>query len=348
MGLRNYVAKRLAYSVVLIILAMTVNFYIFQIMPGDVEDLFIPPKGLPHAEYLKLVETFRHNWGLDQPLYLRYFAYLKNMFTWNFGDSILNGNAVSAEIMLRMPWTLLLVGLATIMSILFGVLIGVLCAHRRGTAIDSGLLVSALILGTLPTFWLGLVFIIIFTNTLGWFPSGHIYPPNWGVGSTPFPVAYTINGGTIQVNASGALTLISGILSHAFLPVLTLSVFLYGSYTLLTRATMIDALTEDYVVTARAKGVGETSVLFKHALKNASLPIITAIALAFGGLFSGAVITETVFSWEGLGRWIYQSVVSKDFFSMQAIFFIITLCVIIANIIADLVYGLVDPRIKYG
>jgi peptide/nickel transport system permease protein len=348
MGLRTYIARRLVYSIILIILAMTVSFYIFQVMPGDVVDLFVPPKGLTHAAYEQLVATFMHNWGLDQPLIVRYLVYLKNMFTWNFGNSIVSNMPVAGEIMYRLPWTILLIGLSTIISILVGLLTGVVSAYRRGTSTDTGILVSALVLGSLPTFWLGLVFIIIFCSGLGWFPTGHIYPPNWGTGSTPFPVAYTISGGNILVNASGALTLIGGILSHAFLPVLTLSVFLFGGYTLLARATMVDALTEDYIVTARAKGVGETTVLFKHALKNASLPIITAVALAFGGLFSGATITETVFSWEGMGLWIYQSVENKDFFAMQAIFFIITLCVIIANIVADLTYGMVDPRIKYG
>jgi ABC-type dipeptide/oligopeptide/nickel transport system permease component len=348
MGLRTYIAKRLAYSILLIILAMTVSFYIFQIMPGNVVQAFLPEKGLSYPEYLKEVSIFEASWGLNQPLYLRYFVYLKNMFTWNFGTSIVTRSPVSKEIMIRLPWTVLLIGLSTIISILVGLLTGVLAAYRRGTSADTGLLGSALVLGSLPTFWLGLVFIIIFCNTLHWFPPSQIYPSNWGVGSTPFPVAYTVSGGNILVNASGALTLIGGILSHAFLPVLTLSVFLYGGYTLLARATMVDALTEDYIVTARAKGVGETTVLFKHALKNASLPIITAVALAFGGLFSGATITETVFSWNGLGLWIYSSVLQKDFFAMQAIFFIITLCVIIANIIADLTYGIIDPRIKYG
>jgi peptide/nickel transport system permease protein len=348
MGLRSYVAKRLVYSVILILLAMSVNFFLFMVMPGDVEDLFVPPKGLPKAEYERQLTIFRHKWGLDQPLLNRYFTYLKNMFTWDFGRTILFNKDVAQQIMLRIPWTLMLVGLSTVFSIILGILTGVISAYKRGTPLDSGILMSALMVGSLPTFWLGMVFIVIFTGWLNWFPSAHIFPPEWGSGNTPFPQAFFITGGTIQFNGPGALTLLGGIVSHAVLPVLTLTIFLYGGYTLLVRATMIDALTEDYIVTARAKGVSETSVLFSHALRNASLPLITSVALAFGFLFSGATITETVFSYEGLGRWIYESVTVKDFFAMQAIFYIITLCVIIANILADLLYGVVDPRIKYG
>jgi peptide/nickel transport system permease protein len=349
MGLRGYVLKRLGYSVILIILALSFNFYLFMLMPGNPEDLFVPARGISQSEMELFKAQFRHNWGLDQPLYMQYLVYIKNMFTWNFGTTMSGSGPVADQMMLRIPWTILLIGASTVISITVGIVTGVICAHKRGSKLDNGIVATGLMLGSLPTFWLGLVFIEIVSGWLapGW-PTGHIYPVEWGVGNTPFPYAFTITGGTIRVNPSGALTLVGGILQHAFLPVLTLSVFLFGGYTLLTRATMLESLTEDYIVTARAKGVNETAVLFKHALKNASLPIITSVALAFGFLFSGAAITETVFSWEGLGLWIFQSVQAKDYFSMQAIFYIITLCVIIANIVADFVYGIVDPRIKYG
>jgi len=132
------------------------------------------------------------------------------------------------------------------------------------------------------------------------------------------------------------------------LPITTLTLFSYGGYLLLTRATMIEALTEDYITTARAKGVPERSVIFKHALKNASLPLITSAALAFGFMLSGAIITEGVFSWPGMGRWIFQSITFNDYSSLQAVFYIIAVLVIVANIMADILYGIIDPRIKYG
>jgi peptide/nickel transport system permease protein len=358
MGLRSYIVRRLVYAVILIVCAMSLNFIIFQLMPGQVNTVYIQLKGLSQQDAKRLLAQFNSVWGLDEPLHVRYFVYLRNMFTWNFGTSMRQLSPVAGQIMYRIPWTLILIGLSTVISIAIGIVTGVISAYRRGTPLDSGILISSLILGSLPVFWLGLVFVVIFSIWLRIFPTSFALPPVWGLPTHPFPVAYTVSSSIIPgssgiatnlaVNGSGALQLVGGLLTHAFLPVFTLSVFLFGGYTLLVRATMIDALTEDYIVTARAKGVSETSVLFRHALKNASLPIITAVALAFGFLFSGATITETVFSWPGLGRWIFDAVTLQDYFAMQAIFYIITLMVIISNIAADFLYGVVDPRIKYG
>jgi ABC-type dipeptide/oligopeptide/nickel transport system permease component len=354
-GLRSFVIKRIAFAVVLLIMAMSFNFYLFMVMPGDPTELFIPPRGITREQRDAMIASFRHVWGLDQPLYLQYLVYLKRMFSWDFGTSLVNQNSVSAEIMLRLPWTLLLMGGSAIIAIVVGVVLGVYIAQKRGTKLDVGMLSLSLITNSLPVFWLAMVFVLIFTKNLGVFPPSKAYPDNWGV-SVPFPQPVisgfnsTSSGMNVvfNINSADIGTFLWGYFSHAFLPLLTLSVFQFGGFVLLTRATMLESLTEDYIVTARAKGVPERSVLFKHALKNASLPIITSVALTFGFVLSGAIITETVYSWPGLGQWIYRSVSASDYFSMQAIFFIITLCVIIANIVADLLYGVVDPRIKYG
>jgi peptide/nickel transport system permease protein len=308
MGLRAYVAKRLVYAVILIVAAMSLNFAIFLLMPGEVATVFIQQRGLAPELANQLIAEFNHNWGLDQPPLTRYAIYLKNMFTWNFGTSMFYHTSVVGQILYRIPFTLILIGSATVISILLGIFTGVLSAYKRGTAFDSANLIAALMLGTVPVFWLGLVLIIIFTKTLGWFPSAGAIPPAWAGLPNP-PVLYSAASSIVSSSNSVVMTFslgsslqyVGGILRQAFLPVFTLSIFLYGGYTLLARATMIDALTEDYIITARAKGVSETSVLFRHALKNASLPIITAVALAFGFLFSGATITETVYSWPGLG-----------------------------------------------
>jgi peptide/nickel transport system permease protein len=355
MGLRSYIARRLVYAVILIVAAMSLNFAIFLLMPGEVATVFIQQRGLSPQLANQLIAEFNHDWGLDQPPLTRWAVYLKNMFTWNFGISMSGSHLpVAGQILQRIPWTLLLIGSATVISILLGVATGVLSAYKRGSVFDSTNLIAALMLGSVPVFWLGLVFIVIFCKDLQWFPSSLGWPPAWALMAQP-PIPYSASSAVVSSSSvlttfsvSSSLQWLGGILSHAFLPVVVLSIFLYGGYTLLARATMIDALTEDYIVTARAKGVSETSVLFNHALKNASLPIITAVALAFGFLFSGATITETVFAYPGLGYWIFTSVTLKDFFSMQAIFYIITLMVIIANILADFLYGVVDPRIKYG
>lgn len=355
MGLRNYIIKRIAFAAILLIMAMTFNFYLFMIMPGDPTELFIPARGITREQRQLMMATFRHIWGLDQPFYMQYLTYLKKMFSWDFGTSLINQQSVSSEIGFRLPWTILLMGGSAVIAIIVGVVLGVFVAHKRGTKLDVGILSVSLITNSLPVFWLAMVFVLIFTKNLGWFATSKAYPDDWGV-FVPFPqplvTGYSMTSqgmsAVFTVNPSDLITFVGGYLRHAFLPLLTLSVFQFGGFVLLTRATMLESLTEDYIVTARAKGVPERTVLFKHALKNASLPIITSVALTFGFLLSGAIITETVFSWPGLGQWIYKSVLSNDYFSMQAIFFIITLCVIIANIVADLLYGVVDPRIKYG
>jgi ABC-type dipeptide/oligopeptide/nickel transport system permease component len=356
MGLRAYVARRLVYAVILLIAALSLNFIIFELMPGDLATQYLNVRGVNSDQLAILIRQWTHTWGLDQPLHIRYLIYLQHMFTWDFGKSMVSLSPVSDSILARIPWTLMLIGLATVFSIILGIVTGVISAYKRGSALDSGILISALMVGSVPVFWLGLVIIVIFAGGLKWFPAGGAFPTDWGIPGN-FPLVGAVHNlivpsstgiSTVFSVGSGALRWIEGIASHAFLPVFTLSIFLFGGHTLLARATMIDALTEDYIVTARAKGVSETSVLFRHALKNASLPIITAIALAFGFLFSGATITETTFSYPGLGLYIFNSVQLKDFFSMQAIFYIITLMVIIANIIADFLYGVIDPRIKYG
>jgi len=216
------------------------------------------------------------------------------------------------------------------MSLLIGTLLGVIVARKRGTFIDSGAVTTSLVTFSLPTFWIGLVLIIVFSQNLNWFPPGSTAPAVWAFAR---PDLFNFVLGRTQ---------------YLFLPVLTLTLFFYGGHLLLTRASMLEVLSEDYITTARAKGVSERSIIFKHALKNAALPLITNAALSFGTILSGAIITETVFNWDGMGLWIFNSIGFKDFPVMQAIFFIVALCVIGANFISDILYGIIDPRIKYS
>jgi ABC-type dipeptide/oligopeptide/nickel transport system permease component len=282
--------------------------------------------------------------------------YLKRMLTFDFGKSLVTSTDVSKEMGVRLFWTLELMGGSTALGALIGIALGVLVAYKRGSKFDSFTVTASLITYSLPVFWMGLVFILIFYVDLNWFPHAHAFPPDWGLPGR-MPIAYTITsnalpqwGGTVMMNfnAQGFVNLLSGYLTHLALPLITLTLFSYGGYVLLTRATMIEALTEDYIVTARAKGVQERNVIFRHALKNASLPLITNVALALGFMLSGAVITEGVFSWPGLGRWIFNAIGTHDYNVLQAAFYMVALCVIIANIISDILYGLIDPRIKYG
>ncbi len=334
MSLRSFLLKRFAYTIVLVFFVIVLNWIIFEAMPGLQGNFYQvlgnPNRGLNAQEYNKLVQDF----GLNQPPLVRFVDYVKAMLTFNFGFSYNSGLPVAFEMINtgRLWNTVELIGTSTIFSIVLGILLGVVAARKRGSAFDSVSVSSSLVAFSLPTFWLGFIFIIVFAEGLGWFPAGLIQPNSWAI------------GGQMPTNI---LVVAFVRLQHLFLPALVLTLISYGGFLLLTRATMLEALTEDYITTARAKGLPERRVLLHHAFKNASLPIITASALSFGGLLGGAIITETVFNWAGLGKWLYDAIQFKDYPVMQGMFFILALSVIIANFVSDIVYGMVEPRIKY-
>jgi len=341
MGLRTYILKRTINSFVLLIFVMTINFIIFTLMPGNPIETLAGSGRLRPGQTDVVLEL----WGFKDPLYVRYGKYLVNMFTWQFGYSFHTQTPVAYEMSGRLLNTLLLVGTSSILSILVGVILGVVAAYKRGGIFDSAAVVTSLTTFALPSFWMGMMALLIFSFNLHWFPSSGSVPAEWAR-EWPTPLWKGVVFGTEL--AIPSFTEIAGRLYHLFLPMSVLTLFSYGGYLLLTRATMLETLSEDYVITAKAKGLSERTVLFKHALKNASLPIITNVALTFAFLLTGAIITEQVFTYPGLGQWIWSAIVFADFPVMQAIFYIIALCVIIANFLADIIYGLVDPRVKYG
>lgn len=354
MGLRSFIFKRIMYSFVLLIIVIFLNFVIFKSMPGDPVQFLMQPWSKDAPEARKQQEQLlRDLWGFGESFDVQLVKYIRNLLTWNFGTSYIEKKPVITMMGARLPYTLLLIGGATILSIIFGVIVGIIVIQKRGSVLDSGAVTGSLVMGSLPTFWLGLVFLMVFYTILHWFPNKGAFPDSWALG---WPVPYSVDSAYTSTSLSAVFTFnmmdtwtfIAGYLQHLFLPLLTLTVFSTGGWILLTRATMLDVVTEDYIVTARAKGLTERSVLFKHALKNASLPIITSAALSFGFILTGAIITETVFTYPGLGAWTWQAIQVLDYTVLMAIFYIISICVIIANIVADLLYGVIDPRIKYG
>lgn len=328
MGLRKYILKRAVSSIVLVFLVITLNFIIFVLMPGNpMMRLANPSKFRNTEQYNEQMERF----GLLDPVHVKYAKYLQSMLTFQFGYSYFTFLPIYHEIGSRLSITLTLVITEEIIAIVLGIVVGVIAASKRGKLLDASSVLFSIITNSLPVFWVGMLLVLIFSYQLHWFPSGMPYPAEWQQRwPTNFLVELTIR------------------IQHLFLPVLALVIITVGSYLLLTRASMIEVLSEDYLVTARAKGLTERKVLFKHALKNASLPVLTQAAIAFGFMLSGAIVTEQVFSYPGLGQWIWRSIEWSDFPALQAIFFIIALCVIIANFIADIAYGVIDPRIKYG
>jgi len=342
MGLRGYIVKRIVYMIILMFLVITLNFFIFMLMPGDPTTLFVNPMKFAPEE----IEALRNQWGLNDPVHVRYIKYVYNLLTWNFGESISTAKPITEEIAKRLPYTIFLIGGSTVLSMIIGILLGVLVAYKRGSLFDDINVSFALTVYSLPVFWMGMVFLMTFSKGLGWFPMAGAYPREWMLpGNWPAPLfSFDLFGQQIVFPSFNE---IYARLRHSVLPMATLTLFQYGGWLLLTRATMIEVLTEDYILTAKAKGVKTRTILLKHALKNASLPLITSAALQFGFMFSGAIITETVYTWPGMGGWIWEAITSLDYPVLQAIFYIIALCVVIANFIADLLYGVIDPRIKY-
>jgi peptide/nickel transport system permease protein len=331
--LRGFIARRLVYTFVLVLFVIVLNWIIFQLMPG-VQGSIAALQGNPKSTPEQYV-NFEKQFGLDQPPLTRFVNYFVAMLTFNFGTSFQTGHPVLQDMIQsgKLSNTLLLLGSSTVLSIVIGIFWGIIVSKRRGSSFDSFSVSSSLVAFSLPTFWIGITLILVFAFQLGWFPTGGVIPYGFG--------GYGGNA------APSLLDNIAVRAQHLFLPMLTLTLISYGGFLLLTRATMLEALTEDYIVTARAKGLKERTVLFRHAFKNASLPIVTASALAFGGVLSGAIITETVFQWDGLGRWLFDAIGWKDFPVMQAMFYILALSVIVANLISDIAYGMIDPRIKY-
>ena len=322
MGLRSYILKRGIYSIVLLFFVITVNFVIFMAMPADPIAILAGGFRLRPEQRDALIALY----GLDQPMWVQYVNYVRNMLSWNFGFSFYSMRFVSNEIIERLPNTLLLMGVSTLMSIVIGTLIGIWAAHKRGKAFDIISVSVSLATYALPTFWIGMMFLLIFGK---WF---RIFPIA-GTMSRPPPIE--------------PFAKVLDILWHMVLPVMTIFLFSYGTYVLLMRSAILENLTEDYITMAKAKGLDDKTILLKHALRNALLPLITQTAISLGGIISGAMITETVFTWRGLGTYIWDAIQFQDYPRLQATFYIISLCIIIANFLADVVYGFVDPRVKY-
>jgi peptide/nickel transport system permease protein len=331
--LRSYLAKRVLYTGILVAFVIILNWIIFEAMPGVSGNLYsvlgqsrIPPGAFAHQAQL---------YGLDQPPLTRFVDYVRNLLTFDFGISIESNLPVTQEMIStgKLTNTLTLLGTSTVFSLIIGTVIGIITARKRGSASDNFWVTSSLTTFSLPSFFVGILLIFTFAVMLNWFPAGGTHPNSWDVASA------NLRPGIIEQY------LIQ--MQYLFLPALTLTLISYGGFLLLTRATMMEALSEDYILTARAKGLSERAVLFKHAFRNASLPVITNASLSFGFILSGAIITETIFNWPGLGLWLYNAILYKDFPVMEALFYVIALSVIAANFVSDILYGIADPRIRY-
>lgn len=304
----QYVAKRLLSTIPVLLGISLLLFFMLRMLPGDPAQVLAGQMATP-----KEIENIRHQLGLDRPIFVQYGIFLSRLALFDLGRSARTQNPVIKEVWARLPNTMLLAVVAISLACLFGIPAGIISAVRPYTWIDYLFTSMALFGISMPVFWLGLMLVVIFSIILQWLPAG-------GTGSW----------------------------KHIVLPSFTLAAFVVAFITRITRASMIETLSQDYTTTARSKGLKEQVVIVKHALKNALIPIITVVGLQFGLLLGGAVLTETVFAWPGLGRLIVDSILARDYPVIQGTILIFGLLYILVNLVVDLMYAYVDPRIRYG
>jgi ABC-type dipeptide/oligopeptide/nickel transport system permease component len=314
----DYVVKRVAFAIVTVFVAVTINFALFRLAPGNaVSNLSRVPHATP-----QLRSELRRQFGLDKSKGAQYVIYLRQLAHANLGISFANEQPVSRNLRTALVNTLPMVTLGTVFAIVIGTLTGVVAAWRRGTTTEALTVTSALGFYSMPTHWLGLMLVILFTGVL---PTG---------GMT----------NEFLLNPS-FWTHVKDLASHIALPSLTLGLVLYGEYTLIVRSAMLETLGEDYILTARAKGLKPWTIVRRHALRNAMLPVATLVALSLGYIVAGAILIETVFSWPGIGRAVYDAVLQRDYPMLQGAFLLLTISVVVCNLLADLLYFKLDPRI---
>ncbi|HEX3301096.1 MAG TPA: ABC transporter permease [Actinomycetota bacterium] len=319
MGSRRYLLSKCLQALVTLWFVLTFNFFLFRVLPGDPIGMLARSEKLSPTDIAQL----RHDQGLDLPMAQQYVVYMKNVLTGNLGESLRTGLPVRELIGSRMWPTVLLVGLGTILASWLGLVIGIRGGWRRGSRFDTTSQYSSLVLYAMPEGWLGMLLLLVFSGWLHWFPAG----------------------GYASADKTGVAHLVD-LLDHLFLPLLTLTLGYIGGYAIVMRSSMIDTINEDFVHTARAKGVPERLVRSKHVVPNAFLPSFTLIILSFGFVLGGAIVIEAVYSWPGLGLLTYQAINTLDFPVIQGVFLIASAAVIVANLVADITYGYLDPRIK--
>lgn len=305
--MHNYLIKRLLSTIPVLIGISLLLFFMLRMLPGDPAQVLAGQMATPQE-----IENIRHQLGLDRPVYEQYAVYMSRLVRFDLGRSARTQNPVIDEIWARLPNTLLLTVVAITLACLLGIPAGIISAVRPYSWIDYLVTISALFGMSMPVFWLGLMLVVVFAVILQWLPAG-------GTGSW----------------------------QHVILPSVTLAAFVIAFIARMTRSTMLETLSQDFTTTARSKGLTEKIVIVKHALKNALIPIITVVGLQFGFLLGGAVLTETVFAWPGLGRLLYDSISARDYPMIQGTILIFGLLYIFVNLVVDFIYAFVDPRIRY-
>ena len=319
MGARRYLLSKLLQALATLLFVLTFNFFLFRVLPGDPIGLLARSQRLTEADIAEQRATL----GLDQPLPQQYVTYVRETMSGNLGVSLRTSLPVWDVIRSRLGPTLLLVGLGTLFASVLGILIGIKGGWERGSRFDTSTLYGSLVLYSVPEGWLGMLLLITLSGILGWFPAGGF--------------------------ESGDLTGMARVVdvaNHLFLPLLTLTLGYIGEYAIIMRSSMVDTVNEDFVTIARAKGVPERMVRKNHVVPNAFLPTFTLIFLSLGFVLGGAIVVEAVFSWPGIGLLTYNAIQTLDYPVIQGVFLLSSAAVILCNLVADIMYGYMDPRVR--
>jgi len=330
-----YALRRIALLIPTLLAISVSVFLMVQLVPGDPAQVMLGERATPES-----LAVLREELGLDQPVHVQLGRYLGGLLVGDLGRSIRSHTAVSEELANRFPATFELTLVSMVFACFVGVVVGVLSAVRRGSAVDAVGMTTSLAGVSMPIFWLGLVMITTFAVDLGMFPvSGRVSAYTYVTSVTGLMLVDSLLAGDIAAFLDA--------LHHLILPGITLGTVPAAVIVRMTRASVLEVIQEDYVRTAWAKGLSEKVVIVRHAFRNASIPVITVVSLQFGYLLGGAVITETIFAWPGVGRWLLLGVHSRDFPVIQGGVLVVAATFVVINLLADLLYAWLDPRISY-
>jgi ABC-type dipeptide/oligopeptide/nickel transport system permease component len=318
----DFVIKRTGYALVTVLVAITLNFFLFRVIPGDTVSGLRCQSCTPQFK-----AAIRKQYGLDKPKVQQYFIYVDRLAHGDLGTSVYDNEPVWDDISSPLLKTLPMIIVGTLISILLGIAAGIVSAWRRGTVVDKASLWTSLAFYSMPTQWLGLLVVFYVAGNVG------------------LPLAGIANPTLTILGPVSEWTFLKDRAEHLILPALTLGIGLYGEYALIVRSSMLETLGEDYVLTARAKGLSNWAIIRKHGLRNAMLPVVTLIALSLGAIVAGAIVVEDVFSYPGIGLATVDSINHRDWPVLQGIFLLLTIAVIFCNFVADLLYFKLDPRV---
>lgn len=334
----RYIVRRLGLSLPTLLGITLLTFLISHALPPD---LVLTSLGDHAAQDPQLVAAFRHKWGLDRPVPVQYAVYLGHLMRGDLGTSIATGQPVRTELTLSLPATVELATAGMLAAIVIGGLLGVTAAVRSDTPIDLGVRAVMATGVALPTFWYAILLLFVFYFVLGWAPPPGQLDPGLDPGP-PITGMYVVDS-----LLRGNWPVFRNALAHLVLPAVVLATVGVGFVARITRATVVDVLTREYVRTARAKGLAEARVVWRHAVRNALIPIITVIGILYAQLMSGTVLTEAIFSWPGLGRYAFSSAGNLDFPAIMGVALVIGVFYVVLNLVVDVLYAYINPRIHY-